>query len=510
MRVSTSILSQSMNRILGASRPTSTQRKSKQRSAKRRLVMESLERRELYSTDLISAFAIGNDVGKSRAMNVAADTAGNSYMTGSFSGRVDFDPSATHAGDTDILTARGAQDAYVAKYAPDNSLIWARRMGGDSATASVALGQLDTGANIQVDGSGNVYVVGNFAGSSDFGSKTLTTAGDQDGFVVKLDSNGAVQWANRWGLAGDNNGTGIGVDGMGNVYTRGTRLGDSTNIGGMDIQKFSPTGSAVWSKFIATRMNSSGRIAVDSVGNIFAAGTFNTQNGLVDFDPSSRTYYASAGANSLATGGFVLKLNSQGNFGWVDAFQGQAAGGYSFASSVALDSSSNIIVGGYYRGAVDFNFGNGTAILANNGGFIAKLTQTGGFVWARALDTDAESQAGVSGLAVDPLGGIYVTGGFNGTIDLDPGIATVSRTTVGKNDAFVLNLTSAGNFGWVETFGGPEDDVATGIAVDQTGMIYLAGYFTGTVDFDPSAGTYNLSTPGTYSSGFLLRLRRRA
>ena len=153
----------------------------------RKMSLESLERREVFSTDLLSALAIGNDTGSSLARDVASDSAGNSYMAGSFSGTVDFDPASNRTGDTDILTSRGVSDAYVAKYAPDKSLIWAIRMGGD-LTTSAGFGPDDNASSLSVDSSGNVYVVGNFKGSSDFGSKTLTTAGDIDAFVVKLNS----------------------------------------------------------------------------------------------------------------------------------------------------------------------------------------------------------------------------------------------------------------------------------------------------------------------------------
>ena len=51
-------------------------------------------------------------------------------MTGYFSGTLDFDEAAAHPGDADILTSRGTNDAYIAKYASDNSLVWVRRMGG--------------------------------------------------------------------------------------------------------------------------------------------------------------------------------------------------------------------------------------------------------------------------------------------------------------------------------------------------------------------------------------------
>src|SRR5439155_12885533 len=138
-------------------------------------------------------------------------------------------------------------DAYVAKYAPDGSLVWARRMGGDVVTSSA-----DDGARgVAVDGGGNVYVAGQFNGTGDFGGVTLTAAGGRDAFVAKLDPNGQVLWANRWGAANnDEAGFGVGVDAAGNVYALGDRRGQNLANNGDDVLKFSPAGSLLWTRSV--------------------------------------------------------------------------------------------------------------------------------------------------------------------------------------------------------------------------------------------------------------------
>ena len=164
MRVFTSVLSNSINRLLDRPQSKTCPNKTNRRRQTRRMTIESLERREVFSTDLLSAFAIGNDTGNTIARSVDVDSAGNSYMAGVFRGTVDFDPtSVVHPGDTDILTARGGADGYIAKYGPDNSLLWARRMGGDSPTIN---GAIDEVKEVKVDNNGNAYVVGNFVGSN--------------------------------------------------------------------------------------------------------------------------------------------------------------------------------------------------------------------------------------------------------------------------------------------------------------------------------------------------------
>jgi hypothetical protein len=81
-------------------------------------------------------------------------------------------------------------------------------------------------------------------------------------------------------------------------------------------------------------------------------------------------------------------------------------------------------------------------------------------------------------------------------VDFDPGAGTVNLSSAGSGDIFVQKLDASGNFVWARGMGGTSDDVGRGIAVDSAGNVYTTGYFNGTVDFDPGAGTVNLSSAG--------------
>lgn len=476
-----------------------------------RLQVDRLEPRDVLSTDFASAVGLASDSGRSRVEDVAVDSTGNTYLTGGFSGTVDFDPANDRLGGADVLTSAGGSDAFVAKYAPDGTLAWVTRMGG--ATPETVF--TDAGWAVHVDAGGNVYVAGQFCGTADFGPLALTSNGTgKDGFVAKLGPTGGVQWAQRWGLA-DNDpatgrgdmGGGVGTDAAGNVYVSGTRqmTGATAASFGHDILKFSPTGAPVWTRFVNTKALGTSRLAVDAGGAMYLAGQF---AGTVDFDPGPRTRTASSGPSQ---GGFVLKLTAAGNFDWVAPFVGQGSGktaGSAVAQSLTLDGGGDVIVGGYYGNAVDFDPGSGTTTLpTGGGGFITKLTAGGSLAWARALEgTDSTF---VYGVAVDAAGGIYATGAFKGTVDLDPGAGTRSRTTAGNFDVFAVKLTAAGEFTRAEMFGGPGEDLGRGIAVDAAGTVYLVGSYTGAVDFDPDpADTFYLPDTG-FTNGFLVRLRQR-
>ncbi len=116
------------------------------------------------------------------------------------------------------------------------------------------------------------------------------------------------------------------------------------------------------------------------------------------------------------------------------------------------------------------------------------------FQWANRTGNTAKDE-GIS-VATDASGNSYSTGSFSGTVDFDPGAGTVNLTSVGDNDIFVSKINSSGNLVWAKSFGSSVYDVGIDIAVDASGNVYTTGNFSGTVDFDPGAGTTMLSSSG--------------
>jgi hypothetical protein len=120
------------------------------------------------------------------------DAAGHVDVTGSFQGTADFNPG--QGGYT--LTSAGGNDAFVCQFDAAGNFVWARQLGG-SGNSECSFGA--------VDAAGNIYVAGGFYGTVDFdpgpGTAKLTSAGDEDGFVWKLDAAGNFGWARRMGGA---------------------------------------------------------------------------------------------------------------------------------------------------------------------------------------------------------------------------------------------------------------------------------------------------------------------
>ena len=176
----------------------------RRRSRSRTLGMESLEPRVVLSADFVSGFAMGVDQKGPAIHDNAVDFAGNTYITGTFSGTVDFDQATVRPDGSDLMTSSGTIDGFVAKYGPDNSLLWAQKMGG--AAIWDFSPNYDRATDLKVDDNGNVYVAGNYFGTATFGQFTVSPISSnsayQDTFVAKLNADGNFQWVRTSGNSG--------------------------------------------------------------------------------------------------------------------------------------------------------------------------------------------------------------------------------------------------------------------------------------------------------------------
>ena len=147
-----------------------------------------------------------------QANGVANDSSGNFYVTGYTSGGLDGN------------TNSGGSDIFLVKYYDNGTKQWTKQLGTSSS---------DTGNEVTVDSSGNVYVTGYTQGGLDG-----TNAGNSDLFVVKYNSSGTKQWAKQLGTSSNDYATGVATDSSGNVYVTGNTSGEldgNTNSGSTDI-----------------------------------------------------------------------------------------------------------------------------------------------------------------------------------------------------------------------------------------------------------------------------------
>jgi uncharacterized delta-60 repeat protein len=170
--------------------------------------------------------------------DIALDGAGNIYVTGS-----------TYSFGT------GDSDAFIAKYDSAGTSLLNITWGGSN---------YDAAYGIAVDGAGNIYITGK---TSSFG------AGDSDAFIAKYDSAGTSLLNITWGGSNGDSGNGIAVDGSGNIYITG---GFNRFVEGSEdafIAKYDSAGTSLLNITWAGSNDDSGSgIAVDGSGNIYITG----------------------------------------------------------------------------------------------------------------------------------------------------------------------------------------------------------------------------------------------
>jgi hypothetical protein len=458
------------------------------------------------AVDFASAFSGGSAIADLNigdvAWDVLADGAGNTFVTGKFAGTVDFDPGV---GSYELTSnSPTTRDDFIAKYDASGSLLWVQAIAHDTYDGLAR--------TLALDNAGNVFVAGSFAGSAIFGSDTLTSAGSTDVFVTKLDSDGDFVWTRQFGGTNADGGAGVAVDSSNNlVLIAQMRTHVSGNQDAL-IAKLDSSGNVQWT-FQVGASTSAGRgnstnwargtnITVDDAGRVYATGSF---YGSVDFDPGSGT----ATLQAKAPGSFVLKLTSSGNPTWARAFIGGSSD-IANGADIAVDASGNVYTTGSFSNSIDFDPGTKSSqkfILSTGGGgltdaaYVSALNSNGNFLWAKStrfVDSASIHSAHGTAIALDGVGGVYLTGSFDGTTDFDPGPGTFNLTSAGGSDAFVWKLDTSGGFAWAGQMGGTGGDFGRGISVDSAGDMFVAGNFNGTADFDPGPGTYDLTSAGGY------------
>ncbi len=303
------------------------------------------------------------------------DSQDNIYMAGDFSGTFDFDPGAG----SHTLTAASLvdEDLFILKLNENGDFVWAKNMNNGGAASAQE-------ASLAVDQQGGVLLAGNFTGSIDFnpgsGVFTLSSSGNRDFFLVKLDNTGNFAWAKKWG---------------------------------------------------STNNDYCYDMLADNNGNIFITGAFDLT---VDFDPGAATF------NMTATdyrNCFLLKLDNTGGFQFAKQFTGN-----SFGQSLALDGAGNIYVAGGFYGPADFDPGAGTNTVNGGNIFITRLDPTGNLAWVAAFQNQiiGSYESIYVCMQVDNLKNVYYSGIFPFAVDFDPSAGTFVATPSGVNDMPIVKL----------------------------------------------------------------------
>jgi hypothetical protein len=434
-----------------------------------RLAVERLEERDVPTVGFGWAFDLGI-AGNTVVVNgVATDSADNVYVDGSFTGTLNANPLGAAYNITSANNGTSISQL-VAKYSSTGALDWA--VPGSSAI----------GYGIAADTAGDVYV--------------FTKAPD----VSKYDANGNLLWRTTLSSWVNNvfGGGNLALDANGNAYAIGT----NSSTGAFYISKVLSTGSVAWTDSVVTGTgNDLPELAVDSAGNVYVAGSY---YGKVDFDPGPGTYYMTPLGGKTDIDAFVEKLDTNGNFVWAGSMGTNTADN---ARSITLDGAGALYVEGTWGSTSapsknDFDPGAGVYALPWQGHqavFIEKLDTNRNFQWAETLG--GGSTSGENQVATDSSGNVYFAGTFNGTVNFNPSGGTYNLTNSGNNNnSFIDELNSSGTFIWAGSFSG-SNNYPHSLVVDNVGDIYTVGGFQGTVNFDPTGGTYNVTAANAAGTG---------
>lgn len=395
-----------------------------------------------------------------------------------------FGPTTTNYAITNPISSTKLSIFMIAATFPPPPPGWAKHLGatGDDRPTGIAA---------RPDGS--LMVCGYYAGNGDMAGAPIASVGTSDMYLINLSSNGTPVWVNHYGSGGAFTlPMNCGVNSANETVVAGhfngsVNFGIATlnSAGGFDmfIGKYSNAGSPRWSRSFGSASDEFvTAFAVAPNGDFVVAGTF---TGVLNAGGTNMTSYFGG------TDCYLAKYNNDGNHVWSRNFPNISS---DRISGLAIDADGNIVITGTTDAFINFG---GSDINASM--FLAKLNPGGGHLWSKPV-----ASATPKSLTVDASRNIYLAGIFGGTITVGGG----TLTSAGSTDIFLARYDSGGNHVWSKAYGGNNSDVVASIAVNQAGMLAVAGnfYFStslgGSVLFaagqdDAFAATYSSST-GTY------------
>ena len=432
-----------------------------------------------------------------RVEDMVVDEVGNLYLTGVFTGTIDFDPGTAV---TELSSENS--DSYVLKMNSQRELLWVRHLDGVSRSENLV-------SAIALDQEGNLLVCGEFTDQTDFnpgGADGIKAANARDAYLIKFSGDGEFQWVKTVDGKSETIPQSIAVDQNNDYYVTGffdNRVdfdpGESVNevqsLGRDDIflQKLDSDGNLIWIQTYGSVDGDQGNFIKAHNDHLYLTGYYKNS---VDFDSGDGEAILSSRAGSSDI--FVQKMTLDGVHVWARTFGGESL---DEGNMIDIDSEDNVIVGGDNLGEVFFSDDNSISFPNIIGaGFIMKLSSEGELTWVKAVREPAA-------LAVDGDDQIITVGSFRNPFDFDP-------------DEGELILEGNGNHGFIQIFtpdgqhkdilqlerisGSGATDLKT-IIIDASDQIFICGSFWETLDFDPGDGLQEISS-ARFSDGFVMQL----
>jgi hypothetical protein len=343
---------------------------------------------------------------------------------------------------------------------------WQKSLGGSNN---------DVANSIQPTADGG-YIVAGYSLSND--GDVSNNHGNEDFWVVKLNSTGSIAWQKSYGGSSIDIAYSIKQTTDGGYIVAGQTYsndGDVTNnistIGGSFwVLKLSSAGSLQWQKCLALNAVGSGATDIQQTadGGFVVAG-----NGNFLMPTSS---YGDV---------LVIKLTSTGSIEWSQPLGG---GYHDNARSIKQTTDGGYIVAGA-TASTDGDFSaNHNMGAATYDYYITKINSTGRLEWQKIYGGKENDEAYAVQQTTD---GGYIVTGYSESTD---GNVTDHHGYAGYADYWLLKLTATGAIQWQKSLGGTGNDVGYSVQQTSDGGYIAAGYTKGATDGDV---TYNHNTGTT-------------
>jgi uncharacterized delta-60 repeat protein len=403
----------------------------------------------------LAAFA-GGWLNSDSSYSTVSDGSGNVFMVGSYS-----------AENTDffgqLLASSGMSDIFVAKFSATGSLVWVKNTGWTWS---------DEWKTIALDASGNIFVAGYFEGTNTniFG-QSFTSSGSSDIFLAKLTSTGWNIWVKKWWWLNVDDANALSTNASWSVFVAGSFNGATVDLFGQNVvwsassdaylAKLSSTGGVEWIRKTAwAGADQSYWLVSDTWWNILITWYFNN---------SITNVFGQNFSNSWGADIYAVKLSSTGNLMWAKK------AGWSWADvgkAITIDGSGNIYVTWVFEGTNVDIFGQ---LLSSSGltdVFLAKLSSTGGLIWAKKWWSTSNEFAYI--VTTDTTWNVLVWWSYS----------AVTNDFFGQSlwyswwhDWFLSKLSSSGVLLWNKKMGWVDNDFVFSVAQNQSNWFIISGTF---------------------------------
>lgn len=364
------------------------------------------------------------------------------------------------SGDKTENSFNNSQDYWVLKLDAQFNIVWQRTLGGNFVDSDFQQEFFRDGIQTQDGG----FLIGGYSGSPISGNKTAAAKGEFDYWIIKLNSQGSVEWQNSYGGTGNDTLSSLMETSDGNYILGGTSnsniSGDKTenSKGGNDcwIIKINSTGGIIWQKTI-------GGSDSDGVSSILQT----TDGGFIVGANSSSSISGDKTENSF---GFIdywiFKIDANGIILWQKTIGGNQSDGI---MSLLLLQDDTIIVAGNSDSSI-----SGLKTEASRGSFdywILKLDSIGTIIWQKTMGgNNSDRIFNKKSIIQDLEGNFYITGSSDSNISGEK-----TENSRGLSDAWVLKLSASGTILWDKTIGGFDQDVLSTLIKRSDNSFLLSG-----------------------------------